>query len=122
MENYEKIQLTSSKYLSNRGLDGKLAESKYYKTLSLAQNTVHSTIPSQNFSSDEIAFFETGTREEIFNKINPNRAVIFLMSNGCEWALKSAHGCTMCGHLAKQIRGNKSIPSQHYVSQFEKIF
>jgi radical SAM enzyme (TIGR01210 family) len=44
------------------------------------------------------------------------------MSNGCEWALTGAHGCTMCGHLAKQTRENRLISAHDHISQFEKEF
>jgi radical SAM enzyme (TIGR01210 family) len=61
-------------------------------------------------------------REDYFRGKNSKRAVIFLLSNGCEWALKSAHGCTMCGHIAKQTRSDQPISSKDFVTQFETAF
>ena len=61
-------------------------------------------------------------REEHFRGETVNRAVVFLLSNGCEWALKSGHGCTMCGHIAKQTRTDHSLPADHFVTQFQAAF
>jgi len=108
--------------LQNAGLKGDLKKSQYYKLISEAQKIIHSQIPNGNGVTDKVAAVETGIREEIFNGGNYKRAVVYLVSNGCEWALKSAHGCMMCGHLAKQTRMDKSISVGDYLKQFEEEF
>jgi radical SAM enzyme (TIGR01210 family) len=108
--------------LRHSGLEGDLKKSEYYQLISEAQEIIHAQIPKENFSTDKVAAAETGLREEIFGGVNYKRAVIYLMSNGCEWALKSAHGCVMCGHLAKQIRQNKAISVDDYLKQFDEEF
>ena len=47
---------------------------------------------------------------------------MYLMSSGCEWALKSGNGCTICGHLAKQTRIDEIISSDDYIMQFKSEF
>ena len=108
--------------LQNAGLKGDLKKSQYYQLISEAQKIIHAQIPNGNGVTDKVAAAETGIREEIFNGGNYKRAVVYLMSNGCEWALKSAHGCMMCGHLAKQTRMDKSISVGDYLKQFEEEF
>lgn len=108
--------------LQNTGLEGDLKKSQYYKLISEAQKIIHAQIPKEKCSTDRVAAAEIGVREEIFNGANYKRAVVYLMSNGCEWALKSAHGCMMCGHLAKQIRNDKPISVEDYLRQFEEEF
>lgn len=108
--------------LQNTGLKGDLKKSQYYQLISEAQKIIHAQIPNGNGVTDKVAAVETGIREEIFNGGNYKRAVVYLMSNGCEWALKSAHGCMMCGHLAKQTRMDKSISVGDYLKQFEEEF
>lgn len=108
--------------LQNTGLKGDLSKSQYYHLISEAQKIIHAQIPNGNCSTDKVAAVETGLREEIFEGVNYKRAVVYLMSNGCEWALKSAHGCMMCGHLAKQTRRDKPISVDDYLKQFEREF
>jgi radical SAM enzyme (TIGR01210 family) len=108
--------------LKSAGLKGDLQTSQYYHLISEAQKIIHAQIPNENCSTDKVAAAEIGLREEIFNGCNYKRAVVYLMSNGCEWALKSAHGCTMCGHLAKQARRDKPISVEDYLRQFEEEF
>lgn len=106
----------------NTGLKGDLSKSQYYRLISEAQRIIHAQIPNENCNTDKVAAVETGLREEIFEGVNYKRAVVYLMSNGCEWALKSAHGCMMCGHLAKQTRRDKPISVKDYLKQFEEEF
>jgi hypothetical protein len=47
---------------------------------------------------------------------------MFLLTNGCEWALKDGNGCTMCGHLAKQLRSDEDISDEAYLHQFNEEF
>jgi radical SAM enzyme (TIGR01210 family) len=108
--------------LQHDGLEGDLKKSEYYQLISEAQRRIHAQIPRENFSTDKVAASETGLREEIFGGVNYERAIIYLMSNGCEWALKSAHGCVMCGHLAKQARRDIAIPVDDYLKQFGEEF
>jgi len=80
-------------------------------------DVLHSRIPAgEPVDLDKPAHIEI--REERFRGQNVKRAVVFLLTNGCEWALKSAHGCTMCGHLAKQIRTDQPIAAEHFARQF----
>ena len=108
--------------LQNTGLKGDLKKSQYYQLISEAQKIIHAQIPEGNGVTDKVAAVETGIREEIFNGDNYKRAVVYLMSNGCEWALKSAHGCMMCGHIAKQTRMDDTISVGDYLKQFEHEF
>jgi|WetSurSiteA1Bulk_404760.scaffolds.fasta_scaffold06079_2 archaeosine synthase beta-subunit len=108
--------------LNSTGLEGELKKSQYYPLISEAQKLIHEKIPNEICNTDKVAAAEVGLREEIFEGINYKRAVVYLMSNGCEWALKSAHGCLMCGHLAKQTRRDKTISVDDYLKQFEEEF
>jgi hypothetical protein len=47
---------------------------------------------------------------------------MYLLTNGCEWALQKANGCTMCGHLAKQLRKKANITEDDYLHQFRDAF
>jgi radical SAM enzyme (TIGR01210 family) len=120
-ETNKRIEEFSGK-LQNTGLKGELKKSRYYQLISEAQKIIHAQIPKEKCSTDRVAAAEMGVREEIFDGINYKRAVVYLMSNGCEWALKTAHGCMMCGHLAKQIRNDKPISVDDYLKQFEEEF
>jgi uncharacterized Fe-S cluster-containing MiaB family protein len=44
------------------------------------------------------------------------------MSNGCEWALKKTHGCTMCGHFAKQTGKDTTISPEEHIQKFNEEF
>jgi hypothetical protein len=77
----------------------------------------HSRIPQENYNLSKVAT-PVDYREEFFKGKNHKRAVLFLLSNGCEWALKGAHGCTMCGHLAKQTRSLEPLSTEDFISQF----
>lgn len=100
---------------------GLLKCAKYYHFISDIMNRIHSKIPEQEFDVSRVAR-PTDIREEYFNGVNYKRAVMFLQSNGCEWALKSANGCTMCGHLARQTRDEKTISCEDYINQFTSEF
>jgi radical SAM enzyme (TIGR01210 family) len=92
--------------------------SRYSSFIAECMNTVHSGIPrSRTRNLDKPAHFEV--REEWFRGENVKRAVVFLLTNGCEWALRSGHGCTMCGHLAKQTRTDEAISADHLIDQFQ---
>ncbi len=106
--------------LQSTGLKGDLKQAEYYKQISEAQEIIHAKIPMENCNMKKTS--HTEFRDEIFGGVNHNRAVIFLISNGCEWALKHGHGCTMCGHLAKQVRRNSTISVDDHIQQFEKEF
>ncbi len=108
--------------IKSDGLEGDLKRSEYYPLISEAQRIIHEKIPDDICCTDKVAAAEVGEREEIFEGINYKRAVVYLMSNGCEWAIKSAHGCLMCGHLAKQTRMDKTISAHDYLKQFEEEF
>lgn len=107
--------------LKNQGLEMELAINKYYAVISKIQRRIHDEIPEENYDTTKAAA-PTSFREEIFNGVNYKRAVIFLLSRGCEWALSSGHGCTMCGHLGKQTRKHTVIPAEDFVRQFDSEF
>ncbi|WP_162551231.1 archaeosine biosynthesis radical SAM protein RaSEA [Paenibacillus tepidiphilus] len=94
---------------------------KYYRQIARAMEAIHAKIPKQQFHLNTVAT-ETDIREENFQGTNYQRAVMYLMSNGCEWALKNGNGCTMCGHLAKQTRSDTAISADNYIAQFENEF
>jgi radical SAM enzyme (TIGR01210 family) len=107
--------------LKNDGLESTSVKSSYHKIISQIQERIHSQIPKVDYKTHEAAT-QTNIREEIFNGVNYQRAVLFLLSNGCEWALKNAHGCIMCGHIARQARRKEMISTEDYLSQFEDQF
>lgn len=94
---------------------------EFYEKIANIMGKIHETIPKENYELNQIAK-ETEIREECFNHKNYKRAVMYLQSNGCEWALKNGNGCTMCGHLAKQAIYEKKITVEDYMSQFENEF
>jgi len=98
--------------------------SQYYKYISHLQELIHKQIPMESYNTAKVPV-AADIREENFKGKNDKRAVMYLMSNGCEWALKDGSGCTMCGHLAKQTRRDKSISAkefyQQFISEFKKI-
>ncbi len=98
-----------------------LSASHYYHFLGGFMRYLHAAIPANNFSDpNRPAHIET--REDIFEGVNSKRAVVFLLTNGCQWALKSANGCTMCGHLAKQARYFHPITADEFAQQFATAF
>jgi radical SAM enzyme (TIGR01210 family) len=105
----------------SEGLTGELKDSKYNKVISQLQRFVHAQIPEETYNTAKIAT-PAHIREEVFEGKNYKRSVIFLMSNGCQWAIKNAHGCTMCGHLAKQTRRDEVIPVDDFIYQLEGEF
>ncbi|UCH92324.1 MAG: archaeosine biosynthesis radical SAM protein RaSEA, partial [Candidatus Aminicenantes bacterium] len=96
-------------------------KSQYYKYISDLQGSLHQQIPEENYSTAKVPV-PTEIREENFKGKNYKRAVMYLMSNGCEWALKDGNGCTMCGHLAKQTRRTGKISAQEFYHQFISEF
>lgn len=94
---------------------------RYYKYISDLQQSIHSQIPKEDYNTSVVPV-PTDFREENFKGTNHRRAVIYLMSNGCEWALKDGHGCTMCGHLARQTRRLEIIAPEEYYRQFVSEF
>ncbi len=94
---------------------------EFYEKISGIMEKIHNTIPKENYKLNQIAK-EIEIREECFDHQNYKRVVIYLQSNGCEWALKNGNGCTMCGHLAKQAIHEKKITIEDYMSQFENEF
>lgn len=107
--------------LHSDGLTGELKYSKYYRRISEIQERIHAQIPVVEYSTVDVAS-TAFDREEVYDGINYKKVVIFLMSNGCEWALKNGNGCTMCGHLAKQTRCDIIIPAENHIHQFESVF
>lgn len=100
---------------------GSLSASQYYSFIAQFMQHIHSGIPP--YDPPDVrrpAHFEI--REEYFQGKYVKRAVIFLLSNGCEWALKSAYGCSMCGHIAKQTRSKEPISADDFIVQFKTAF
>jgi radical SAM enzyme (TIGR01210 family) len=92
--------------------------SRYSSFIAECMNTLHSRIPPGG-PVDVRKPAHIDIREEHFRGQNVKRAVVFLLTNGCEWALKSGHGCTMCGHIAKQTRTDQPISAADFVEQFQ---
>lgn len=93
---------------------------KYYTLIAKKMKEIHSKIPKESFDVSKVAW--TDVREEYFEGKNCKRFVMYLMSNGCEWALKNGNGCTMCGHIAKQTRDDHIISFENYILQFQSEF
>lgn len=102
-------------------LEGRLKTSKYYKWIADVQARIHRRIPDNHYNTSRVPR-ATDYREEIFEGKNCGRAVIYLLSNGCEWSLKGASGCTMCGHLARQTRQESMLSPDDHVFQFQTEF
>ncbi len=98
--------------------DDEIGNSGYYKIIANTMEYIHSKIPQQNLNEKKIAT-DVVIRELNFNGKVEKCAVIYLMSNGCEWALKSANGCAMCGHLAKQTRKEERISAENLIKQYD---
>ena len=94
---------------------------QYYRLIAKLMETVHTQIP-ENKSDGQKQNTLIDFREEFFNGQNRQRAVLYVLSNGCEWALKSGNGCTMCGHLAKQTRKDQPVSHEDYVREFKSAF
>lgn len=109
--------LNGFKHLRTLGADGPLSNAQYVPLISKLMGKIHSTIPRENYNLSKVAA-PVDYREEFFEGENHKRAVLFLLSNGCEWAIKGAHGCTICGHLAKQTRSLEPISAEDLISQF----
>jgi len=104
-----------------RDLHLKQEKYRYLKHISTLQKQIHDQIPDEQYNTGKVPV-PTDIRQENFNGVNYRRAVMYLMSNGCEWALSSGHGCTMCGHLAKQTRKKEPISAGEYYQQFVSEF
>ena len=107
--------------LRNFDFSGKSKKASYYTFISQLLEHIHGKIPAERYDTHKVAA-PTDIREEIFKGVNYKRAVMFLLSNGCEWALKDGHGCTMCGHLAKQTRTAETVTTTEYLQQFNEEF
>ena len=100
---------------------GNLSVSRYYSFIASFMKHLHSGIPPSD-PPDVRRPAHIEIREEYYRGKYAKRAVIFLLSNGCEWALKSAYGCTMCGHIAKQVRSRQPISADDFIVQFRTAF
>ena len=96
---------------------GPLSSAQYVLFISKVMRVLHSRIPEEHRDLSEVPA-PVDYREERFENENRRRAVLFLLSNGCEWALAGANGCTMCGHLAKQTRSLAPLSADELMSQF----
>jgi len=119
MEFYEKSDYDPP--IENQWLNGNFNDLKFNKTIATLLKIIHEQIKAEEYDTTNAAYTDL-SREEHFQGKNYKKAVVFLMSNGCEWALKDGHGCTMCGHLAKQTRKSIPISPQDYIVQFKKEF
>ncbi len=93
----------------------------YFPFISRWMRELHAAIPCREFDVTRLAR-PIDIREEHFEGVNYKRAVIYLMSNGCEWALKAGNGCTMCGHLSRHTRKEEPIAADDYLKQFRGVF
>lgn len=91
----------------------------YYRLLSATLARIHARIPPPR--RPDLVPPAPDVREEHFEGASRERLVLYLMSQGCDWALRKAHGCTMCGHLAKQTR-RLAIPAGGHERQFRSVF
>jgi archaeosine synthase beta-subunit len=97
--------------------DGPLRRAQYHPFISRVMRKLHSRIPREHYVLSKVPT-PVDYREEYFEDRNCRRAVLFLLTNGCEWAIKGAHGCTMCGHLAKQTMSETPLSPGDIISQF----
>lgn len=97
--------------------DGPLSNAQYSLFISDVMRKLHSRIPREHHNVSKLAA-PVEYREEHFENANRRRAVLFLLSNGCEWAIGGASGCTMCGHLAKQTRSVVPLSAEDLITQF----
>ena len=104
------------KLLKDCSFDNTVYKNSYYQVLSDLQDKIHAQIPDQIFDMSQVA--STEIRGEYFNGTYLKRAVIFLRTNGCEWAVQQGHGCTMCGHIAKQQFRNRTLSNDTVIEQF----
>ncbi|WP_187355111.1 archaeosine biosynthesis radical SAM protein RaSEA ['Paenibacillus yunnanensis' Narsing Rao et al. 2020] len=107
--------------LETLNIQGALNGSRYYRFLGQVMERIHSGIPSQDYNLSRVPT-PTDIREENLDGHNVNRAVMYLLTNGCEWALRSGNGCTVCGHLAKQTRDDESLNENDILTQFKDEF
>ncbi len=113
----EKAVGKMNKINENSRLDGAI----YYSKVSDIMAKIHAEIPYQKLNARQVAT-STEIREEFFNGKNVKRAVMYLMSNGCEWALKKGNGCTMCGHISKQMLRDNKLKTEDFIKQFDDEF
>jgi len=97
--------------------DGPLSNAQYILFIARVMEKLHSRIPREDCDLSKVPA-PVEYREERFDNVNHKRAVLFLLSNGCEWAIKNGNGCTMCGHLAKQTRSLAPLNADDLISQF----
>ncbi len=107
--------------IENITMENSEENSHYYGKIGNIMSQMHSNIPDEVFNT-AIVPTSTNYREEYYNGNYYSRAVIYLFSNGCEWALKSGNGCTMCGHLAQQTRTKEQINDNDLIIQFKNEF
>ncbi len=107
--------------IENLIMDETREESYYFPEIGEVMARMHGNIPTAIYNTTEVPV-STNIREEFFEGKFYSRAVMYLLTNGCEWALKGANGCTMCGHLVKQTRRDEQISDEDLISQFRKEF
>lgn len=101
-------------------INGSNVTSSYYQKISGIMHKLHFQIPTLQYNKYRTPC-KTQYREEFYQGANYKRAVIYLLSGGCAWALSDGNGCTMCGHLAKQTRKNDLTPI-NFIEQFKNEF
>jgi hypothetical protein len=60
-------------------------------------------------------------RQEHHEGRDQPRAVLYLPSQGCSWARGPAGGCTVCGHLSRQLRDLLPLDVGEYVAAFDAL-
>nr|WP_297933268.1 archaeosine biosynthesis radical SAM protein RaSEA [uncultured Blautia sp.] len=94
-------------------------EAIYEDNIGKEMEKVHSKIPYEMYDYNKPAAIDY--RTEWFKGKKENRVVIYLLTNGCEWALSNGHGCTMCGHLAKQGNRRGVVDAVSLKEQFDSV-
>ena len=109
--------LTEFQHFGKLQVDGPLSNAQYVLFIARVMEKLHSQIPREKCNLSRVPA-PIDYREERFDNANRKRVVLFLLSNGCEWAIRNGNGCTMCGHLAKQTRSLAPLSADDLISQF----
>lgn len=94
-------------------------EAIYEECIGKEMEKIHSKIPHEIYDYNKPASIDY--RTEWFEGKKEKRIVIYLLTNGCEWALSNGHGCTMCGHLAKQGNREGVVDKLSLKEQFDSV-
>jgi len=96
-------------------------DGEYFEQIADMLQQIHAKIPQVHLDLLKVPV-AADIREENYFGVNYKRVIIYLLTNGCEWALKEGNGCVMCGHLAKQLRTNETLDYRDLQHQFRDEF